>query len=183
MRTNDTGVPPGTVPSSAPEGQDCGPRFTDGSSSIEGPGHREEDPDQLPPQQNHILPPGLKLLVVEDNTILALDVEDMLLRNGAGRIVVAGNCEEALQFLDSESFSAALVDLRLPGDDSLRIANRLSELQTPFLFAKGYGENAVAPTPFQAVQVVGKPYCEFFLLARLIALLAERSDSGGTKGG
>src|SRR3546814_2533101 len=51
------------------------------------------------------LPPGLRLLVLEDNTILALDVEDMLLRNGAAQVEVVGTCEEALQQLDSATRS------------------------------------------------------------------------------
>ena len=139
---------------------------------------REQEYDQLSAAQGHLLPPDLKLLVIEDNMILALDVEDMLLRNGAAGVAVARTCAEALQLLDHDSFGAALLDLRLPDDGSLQVATRLKSLNTPFLFATGYGETAIAPEPFQAVPVVGKPYNEFFLLTRLAALLSDRPDAG-----
>lgn len=160
IRTIATGLPP-----------------TAARHAIEEQDGREVDYDQVSAPQGQLLPPNLKLLVVEENMILALDVEDMLLRNGASGIAVARTCEEALELLERDSFGAALVDLRLPQDGSLRVALRLRTLETPFLFATGYGESAITPASFQDVPVIGKPYKEFFLLARLAALLSDRPDA------
>src|SRR3546814_2778705 len=117
------------------------------------------------------LPPGLRLLVLEDNTIFALDVEDMLLRNGAAQVEVVGTCEEALQRLDSATFDLALLDLRLAEGNSLPVAQRLQELGVLFAFAVGYGERATVPPAFDDSPVIAKPYSESFLLSRLPALL------------
>lgn len=117
------------------------------------------------------LPPGLRLLVVEDNSVLALDVEDMLLRNGAAQVDVVRTCEEALQRIDSAAFDVALLDMRLAEGDSLPVAHRLRERGIPFAFAVGYGERVAVPPPFTDRLVIGKPYSESYLLSRLAALL------------
>lgn len=121
------------------------------------------------------LPPGLRLLVVEDNSILALDVEDMLLRNGAAQVDVVTTCEEALQRLDTASFDLALLDMRLARGNSLPVAHRLQERGIPFTFSVGYGERVTIPPAFADRQVIGKPYSESYLLSHLAALL----KSGG----
>src|SRR3546814_19677830 len=84
------------------------------------------------------LPPGLRLLVLEDNTILALDVEDMLLRNGAAQVVVVGTCAEALQPLAAATFDLALLALRLAEGHSLPVPPRLQAQGVPFAFALVY---------------------------------------------
>src|SRR3546814_20789939 len=106
------------------------------------------------------LPPGLRLLVLEDNTIFALDVEDMLLRNGAAQVEVVGTCEEALQQIDAATFDLALLDLRLAEGNSLPVAQRLPEQGVPFAFAVGYGERATVPPAFAGKLVIGTPYRE-----------------------
>jgi len=118
-----------------------------------------------------VLPEGLRLLVVEHNSILALDVEDMLLRNGAARVEVANSCVEALERLQNGIFDAALLDLALAAGDSLTVATTLHEANVPFAFAVGYGERATLPPRFEDKLVIGKPYSESYLLARLAELL------------
>src|SRR3546814_14949240 len=117
------------------------------------------------------LPPGLRLLVLEDNTIFALDVEDMLLRNGAAQVEVVGTCEEALQQLDSATFDLALLDLRLAEGTRLPVAQRLQARGVPFAFALGYGERPTVPPAFAGKLVIGKPSSDSYLHTRLAALL------------
>lgn len=118
-----------------------------------------------------MLPEGLRLLVVEHNSILALDVEDMLLRNGAAQVEVASSCVEALARLESGIFDAALLDLALAESDNLAVAITLQAANIPFAFAVGYGERATLPPRFADKLVIGKPYSESYLLARLAELL------------
>jgi CheY-like chemotaxis protein len=118
----------------------------------------------------------LRVLVVEANMIIALDAEDMLTRNGAAGVDIAANSTEALRFLAEPSYGFALLDLRLPNAESLAIAWRLQELGIPFIFSVGYGEHVISPPAFPAVPIVGKPFSESYLLARLAALLAEQES-------
>ena len=123
-----------------------------------------------PPRRG--LPPALTLLVVEANMIIALDVEDMLTRNGAVGVDIASNRSEAFGFLASRCYNAAIVDLKLAQADSLAIAMRLSELRIPFVFSSGYGEKAERPEGFPGIAMVGKPFSETYLMLRLAELLA-----------
>lgn len=108
--------------------------------------------------------------------IIALDAEDMLRRHGAGAVDVAAGAAEALRFLAERSYGIALLDLRLPPAESLAVAERLQALAVPFLFSVGYGERADNPPSFPDVPIVGKPFSESFLLARLAALLARDGE-------
>lgn len=123
-----------------------------------------------------ILPPMLRVLVVEENMIIALDAEDMLTRNGAAGVDIAGNGTEALRLLADQPYGFALLDLRLPSAESLAVALRLQELGIPFIFSVGYGEHAANPPAFPSVPIVGKPFSEAYLLARLAAQLAEKDN-------
>ena len=118
------------------------------------------------------LPPRLRVLVVEANMIIALDTEDMLRRHGASAVDVAADAAEALRLLAERAYGIALLDLRLPDAGCIAVAERLRELAVPFIFSAGYGEHAENPPAFPAIPLVGKPFSESFLLARLVAMLA-----------
>lgn len=117
------------------------------------------------------LRPGLSVLVVERNSIVALDVEDMLLRNGAARVTVASNAAEALAALAIETFHAGLLDLNLTAGGSVVVAARLDELGVPFAFVTDYGERPALPPPFVGRPVLGKPCSEHYLMSQLAGLL------------
>ena len=119
------------------------------------------------------LPKGLRVLVVEANTILALDVEEMLLRHGITQVVIANSAGEAMTHLRDGAFDAALLDLKLSGNGTLDVAICLDDLRVPFAFAIGYGERPRLPAKFGDRMVIGKPYSEPYLISRLATLLAK----------
>jgi light-regulated signal transduction histidine kinase (bacteriophytochrome)/CheY-like chemotaxis protein len=98
------------------------------------------------------------ILLVEDSLIIALDAEDILKRLGAGHVATAGTVEQALEAIDSVRPDIAMLDINLGDQTSFAIADRLNELNIPFLFATGYGEQAQLPEDHQARAVVQKPY-------------------------
>lgn len=118
------------------------------------------------------LQPNLRVLVVEHNSIIALDVEDMLLRNGATRVSVAGDAGAALSALELERFDAALVNLHLASSGSLCVAERLADLGVPFAFVADFGDRSLLPPAFAARPVLSRPCGEHTLVARLTELLA-----------
>ncbi|WP_158807390.1 HWE histidine kinase domain-containing protein [Beijerinckia sp. L45] len=100
---------------------------------------------------------GQKMLLVEDSLIIALDAEDILSRLGA-EVMTASTVESALDLIDGALPTLAMLDINLGDQMSFAIADRLGELNVPFLFATGYGEQAVLPDLHEHRTVVQKPY-------------------------
>jgi CheY-like chemotaxis protein len=96
--------------------------------------------------------------LVEDNLIIALDAEAMLLTLGAEQVLVASNVKDALAILDREKPSFALLDVNLGTQNSFPIADRLFEMEVPFIFATGYGSGINYPSDQNARPFITKPY-------------------------
>lgn len=78
-----------------------------------------------------------RLLVLEDEPIIALDIEDTLIRGGFSDITLLRSCHEALQHLQSSRPDAALLDLSLIDGVCRAVAERLRELTVPFVIYSG----------------------------------------------
>ena len=89
--------------------------------------------------------------------IIALDAEDILERFGAA-VVTASTPDAAHDLLDGGTVNLAILDINLGDQTSFGIADRLSELDIPFFFASGYGEQANLPMEHRRKTVVQKPY-------------------------
>lgn len=98
---------------------------------------------------------GLRLLVVEDAVLLAMELEAGLVEAGAVIAGSAADLGEAMAMLDLE-IDAAVLDANLNGESVAPLAAALHARGTPFVFATGYGERG-APEGFDA-PVVRKPY-------------------------
>jgi CheY-like chemotaxis protein len=118
------------------------------------------------------LPEGFSLLIVEGNMILALDVEDMLLRKGATRVDIVSTCEEALSILEATHYHAAVLDLHLPQGNINPVDARLSEIGIPFAFCASHGERALLPAPYAAAVLINTPCNESYLMSALAKLLS-----------
>ncbi len=101
---------------------------------------------------------GHDVLVVEDSLIIALDAEDIVGRLGADTISTAATVDAALELIDAARPDVAMLDINLGDRNSLPIADRLLELNIPFVFATGYGEQAQLPMEHRNRIVVQKPY-------------------------
>ena len=98
---------------------------------------------------------GLRLLVVEDAVLLAMELEAGLVEAGAVVVGSAAELSEAMAMLSLE-IDAAVLDANLNGESVAPLAAALHARGTPFVFATGYGERG-APEGFDA-PVVRKPY-------------------------
>jgi CheY-like chemotaxis protein len=90
--------------------------------------------------------PPVDVLIVEDNMIIALDLEETILCLGVQTSRTAATVAEALQFIAQRAPDFALLDIGLRDETSLPVADRLDALQVPFAFLTGYGARA-APLP------------------------------------
>jgi CheY-like chemotaxis protein len=100
-----------------------------------------------------------KVLVVEDEMMIAMLIEDMLDEFGCKLVGPATNVPRALELIDKEKVDIAVLDLNLDGKDTYAIADALRQKHVPFIFATGYGSTGVRPEygdrpvlqkPFQA---------------------------------
>src|SRR5215213_8423994 len=84
-----------------------------------------------------------RILVVEDEALVAMLIEDELLEAGARVVGPAASAGEALRLIETAAdggLSAAVLDINLAGEAVRPVADRLAALGVPFLFATGYGE-------------------------------------------
>jgi light-regulated signal transduction histidine kinase (bacteriophytochrome)/CheY-like chemotaxis protein len=98
------------------------------------------------------------VLVMEDNLIIALDVEDILLRLGAARVHTASSVRAALQIVSHSPITFALLDFSMGKETSTEVALLLHAKGIPFLFATGYGKALHLPAELSHVRVISKPY-------------------------
>ena len=100
-----------------------------------------------------------KVLVVEDEMMIAMLIEDMLDEFGCKLVGPATNVPRALELIGKESIDVAVLDLNLDGKDTYAIADALQRKNVPFIFATGYGSTGlrqeygnrpVLQKPFQA---------------------------------
>jgi DNA-binding NtrC family response regulator len=84
----------------------------------------------------HVLQ-GSRVLVVENEWFIAIDVESMLADAGASVVGPVATVDEALALVRSEPLSAAVLDMRLRDESIEPVAEALHEHGTPFLFYSG----------------------------------------------
>jgi CheY-like chemotaxis protein len=77
---------------------------------------------------------GRRVLVVEDQCAVALDLCESLDREGASVVGPASTVEDALQMLESSRPDVAVLDIQLRGGLVYPVADRLEELGVPYLF-------------------------------------------------
>lgn len=99
---------------------------------------------------------GRRVLLVEDESLVAMLAEDMLMELGC-EVVVAMRLDKALAQARTGSFDAAVLDVNLGEARSYPIADVLFERCLPFLFATGYGAEGVEAA-YRSVPVLQKPY-------------------------
>lgn len=88
---------------------------------------------------------GKRVLVVEDELLVAMLLEDML--SDAGCIIVGpfARVQEALAAVRVEAIDGALLDVNVAGERVFPVAHMLEERGIPFLFVTGYGQAALPP--------------------------------------
>jgi DNA-binding NtrC family response regulator len=102
---------------------------------------------------------GLRVLVVEDETLVAMLLEDMLADHGCEVAATASRIGQALEYIadDSLAIEAAILDVNLAGEPSFPLAEALAERGVPFVFATGYGSGGL-PEAWRDRPTLQKPF-------------------------
>jgi CheY-like chemotaxis protein len=104
---------------------------------------------------------GLHCLVLDDEFLIALDIQEILEAAGAASVKCVATATQALKALgDGESFDVAVLDLKLndSGETSMSVAAELTAKKIPFVFLTGMRENDARLRQFASSPVVEKPF-------------------------
>jgi DNA-binding response OmpR family regulator len=123
-----------------------------------------------------------RILVVEDEAIVAMLVEDGLLDAGAKVLGPATSVGEALHLIERAAsdggLSAAVLDINLNGEAVAPVADMLAALGVPFLFATGYVEGCDTGG-HTAAPILHKPFDPMSLVAAVDTLASGKDGAAG----
>jgi PAS domain S-box-containing protein len=135
-----------------------------------GPPTRTSESLVLQPQEDRHNFSGKRILIVEDEPLVAMELESNLTAAGFEVVGPAGTVEQAKLLIVQQDFNAALIDVNLAGRVVDEIAAALSQKSCPFAFVTGYGREAL-PNGFQDTVLLGKPFTGTQVLAAVEQLL------------
>ncbi len=98
-----------------------------------------------------------RVLVVEDEMVVAMLVEDMLNDLGYEVAGVASRVDEALNAIETSPVDLAILDVHLNGRAVFPVADSLLAHNIPFVFATAYGERGV-PEKYRRGPILQKPF-------------------------
>ena len=87
-----------------------------------------------------------RVLIVEDEIVIAIDLVGILLDAGAQIVGPAMSVPEALSLIETHEITAAILDVNLGKEDSLPVAQCLEAAGKPFVFHTGNGDK-LSPNP------------------------------------
>lgn len=118
------------------------------------------------------LNPRGRILVVEDEMLIALLIEDALDELSYDVVGPAGRLENAIKLAREEVFSAAILDVNIRGGDTTAVAEILKQRAIPFVLASGYGDWAM-PDVFKGQALLSKPFTVAELRQAITTLLPQ----------
>jgi CheY-like chemotaxis protein len=111
----------------------------------------------------------VRILVLEDEGLIALDIEATLQDAGVSEVVCVPSVAEALRAIDGAEFDAAILDIRIGADGwAYDVARGLKQKGVPFIFSSGSVEIA---EPFRDIPLVTKPFSSEQLIEALAGML------------
>jgi DNA-binding response OmpR family regulator len=128
-----------------------------------------------PSEAEHVLR-NLRILVVEDEFILGLDLQDFLESCGAEVIGPAASLEKAMELADGDSISCAILDVFIRGKTVFPVAGLLRDKRVPFLFHTGHGEALTLQQDWPDCEVLVKPI-RYKCLIALLLKIADRNSA------
>ncbi|MGH7080555.1 MAG: response regulator [Acetobacteraceae bacterium] len=111
----------------------------------------------------------LRILIVEDEALIAMHLEDALIALGHHVAGMAARLDDALALARDAVLDFAVLDIRIIGGPSFPVADVLRGRGIPFFFASGFGREGL-PAEYQDALILRKPY-DVAELERMIAKL------------
>jgi CheY-like chemotaxis protein len=119
-------------------------------------------------------PEGLRVLVLEDEALIALQLVETLRRAGCEVVGPVATIAQAAEHLRGGAVDAAILDVNLAGERSYPVADILAAKKVPFAFCTGYAGATDLPERFAGVPTIAKPFAEKELAVLLRRFTAPR---------
>lgn len=110
-------------------------------------------------------------MVVEDELLVAMELEDLLEKQGCEVIDTLATIGEALECISRERPEIALLDLNLDGEPTIAIAHELDKYGIPFVIISGHVETVIREPVLQKAPFIQKPWKNSELLRRIEEML------------
>lgn len=127
-------------------------------------------------------PSDLKILIVEDEVLIAMHLARELERAGYKTCRPAGNGAAAVAAAEKEGPNVVLMDIRLPGEmDGIEAGRKITDQHgIPVVFLTGYADSEVevAAREISVAPVLGKPASVGEIEQAIHTVLAQTSESG-----
>lgn len=100
--------------------------------------------------------PGQRIMIVEDEALVAMILEDQLEELGISIVATCASVSEAINAIEKSAPEAAILDVNLGGQLVYPVADRLIDRGIPFVFITGYGRESV-DRRYSFVKILEKP--------------------------
>ena len=117
---------------------------------------------------------GRRILVVEDDPLIAMDLAELVVAHGAEPLGPVPTVRAALAALTGGAPDLAVLDLNLRGERSVPVAAALHDANVPFVLTTGYARSQIEEPELAEVPLVPKPVDHRQLLGWLVRLLVMR---------
>jgi CheY-like chemotaxis protein len=114
-------------------------------------------PEAAPRTSNMGALVGRRILLVEDMSLAALELDKLLRCAGIETVGPAARLEQALVLAERERLDGAVLDINLDGKMVFPVAEVLRRRGVPFVFLTGYGDGAALPRKFRSERRLIKP--------------------------
>jgi len=91
-----------------------------------------------------------RVLIIEDEPLIAITVEELLVKSGFEVAGIAGSLEKALELIGRAGFDVAIVDANLAGASASPAAAALTASGVPFVVTSGYSTDQLTGDFFGA---------------------------------
>ncbi len=119
--------------------------------------------------------PVMRVLIVEDMAIIALDIEDMIRSITPASVQIASTVDEAAKALDAGVFDFVVLDYSVGDDTTTDIARRLKSDGVHCVVVSGYGRDALELDEMQGFRILDKPIRKDLMSAEIHFALTRRS--------
>ena len=136
-----------------------------------GKPHASPAPGVAVPQRADADLSKVRVLIVEDELLIAMNLEQILADAGISDVTTAPSAKEALELLRTFAPDIAILDVNLGTNTSVAVAEELASRGIPFMLTTGYGEGSSLFEKFTKVATLNKPYEASAVIAAVSTLV------------
>lgn len=119
---------------------------------------------------------GRRVLVVEDEIVIAMLLEDFVEELGGGVVGPVGSADRAMKLIETEEIGVATLDVNIADGNIYDAAAALNSRSIPFVFVTGYSELPESLSEFCGMPRLKKP----FTLEELADVFGKAIDGNGS---